>query len=1838
MSYNDRNIVITPNIGSSTEDPKIVFSGADSSTAAQNITLKAYPTSSGTLSFEGSAGQLFSITNSLSGTIFAVNDVSGIPSIEVLDTGTIKFAQYSGNVGIGTSSPAYKLDVSGTANASAVITPSVTAPSTDLTLSAVSTGITKLAVANGVVFTATDHPYSTGGSIVNYPRAFGSQTGYTVGMMAQGIDTNVALLLSSKGNQSIEFWTNTVGNKQFQVSHASNAVNFINIYGSATNNTPAISAQGSDSNVGLIFQTKGVGSHQFVSVTGSSFLINSQSTNVNYGIFTSTSTGISPLLQVAGTDTNVDFRLRTQGTGAYQFDTGSNNNTQFKIANYASATSYIQVTGGINGGAAKLGIEGTGSTELHQSSLGSAAIKFFTRGYSAEQFRVADTASAVNYVQVTGSATGFQPVISVQGSDTNNGIAFSAKGSGRFDFYSGGLDGRNFSISHTASAVNYAQATGAASGSGPTLSSQGTDTNVDFNIASKGSGSVNFATSGGTQFRVLNTGAVNTYIAVTGQSNASPGLWVAGASTDIGLNISSKGAGQINFQTNTFGSTQFSIANISSAVNYIQVTGNSTTNAPAISAQGSDAAINLVLAPKNGYLNVYSNNGSQFRVTPVASAVNFLQATGSATGNSPVLSAQGSDTNINILLTPKGTGNVGIGTTSPSVKLEVDGDFKISNTQEILTKTSGVEGWGYVNSISIVGQESAALGISMSSDGTKMYIIGLTNDTVYQYTLSTAFDISTATYSGLSKSVSATAGTPTSLFFKPDGTSFYITNDSTTDTVQQFNLSTAWDISTATYITAYTFTQDTLPSGLEFSPDGTKMHLIGDTNNTVYQFALSTPWDLTTTATTPTYTFSVATQETSPQGIEFNSDGTKMYIVGVGADAILQYNLSTPWNITTAVYDSRLIAAAGGYPVGNITDIYIDISNNIALLIDNSGDRVYQYTTNTNALKVIGNHVIIEPKTIFNNELITRGSSYFYNPIQAQSTLTVAGSLTASSTLTAGSTITLNGSASSVTTIGTAATTGTTTIGGTAQTGTITLGQSTATHTLNIDTGATISGATKTIAIGTGGVSGSNTNINIGSATSGATNGITINGSTAIVSATSRVGIGTDSGGSITLGRLDNTASSPYLDFNSGATTVDYDTRIIATGGNGTAGNGTLGILTRAVGIGTSTPSTILDLNNTFYSGTPTTLAQLNNKIALWSNGSTPTYGFGVSSDFLNITAGEVAGGIRFSTGGATERMRIDSSGNLGLGVTPSAWGVNYKALQVTGFGSSLSGYNGGGGETGLNHNAYNDGTNWKYLLNFSASRYVQNGNGNHQWFTAPSGTADNAISFTQAMTLDASGNLGIGTSSTGNLYAGVFYDGSNTSYYVDPASTSNFVGLTVSNTISGSVSGSSASSPLLSALSNYVWSASTLPTGYNSGIQSSFVSSSQGFQNYGSVMTMNTYSGGGGALQLYVPYSPTYGGTGLQVRFGNYDVSSGNSWTSWKTLLASDNYNSYAPSLTGAGASGSWGISVTGSSASCTGNAATATSADNIDGIAFKNSNSTSSFVVDTQATNGIGYSTGYTLFGQTDGGVYCSTFSADWQHQINGDFRTGQIAIRGKNSGTWQAWRTVLDSSNYSGYCNFGGNSVYGGIYYDYNNTGYYCDPNSSSYLNVIGAAGRIYTGFDSGVSNSISCSAWFRSNGTTGWYNDSYGGGIYQIDTTWVRIYSSKALYVANEIAATGNITAYYSDERLKTNLGNISNSIDIIKSLNGFRYVNNELAKSVGYSKEEIQLGVSAQEVQQVLPEIVSLAPFDMETSEFDGIITSKSGENYLTVDYARLVPVLIEAIKELIERVEKLENN
>jgi hypothetical protein len=140
-------------------------------------------------------------------------------------------------------------------------------------------------------------------------------------------------------------------------------------------------------------------------------------------------------------------------------------------------------------------------------------------------------------------------------------------------------------------------------------------------------------------------------------------------------------------------------------------------------------------------------------------------------------------------------------------------------------------------------------------------------------------------------------------------------------------------------------------------------------------------------------------------------------------------------------------------------------------------------------------------------------------------------------------------------------------------------------------------------------------------------------------------------------------------------------------------------------------------------------------------------------------------------------------------------------------------------------------------------------------------------------------------------------------------------------------------------------------------------------------------------------------------------------------------------------------------------------------------------------------------------------------------------------------------------------------------------------------------------------------------------------------WIAMMNNPGTGYENMIAKdgyfTGPVVAYYSDERLKIRTGNLNNAVSKIKTLSGFTYLENEKARKLGYTNTESQVGVSAQEVQKVLPEAVSLAPIDFKTDDSTGQTVSKSGEDYLTVDYSRLVPLLIEAIKEQQDQIDEL---
>lgn len=215
--------------------------------------------------------------------------------------------------------------------------------------------------------------------------------------------------------------------------------------------------------------------------------------------------------------------------------------------------------------------------------------------------------------------------------------------------------------------------------------------------------------------------------------------------------------------------------------------------------------------------------------------------------------------------------------------------------------------------------------------GTKMYVMGSNSDTVYQYTLSTAWDVSTATYASKSFSVTTQDATPQGIFFKSDGLTFYMVG-STTDTVYQYTLSTAWDIATASYASK-SFSvagQETVPRALFFKSDGLKMYVIGQTGDDVNEYDLSTAWDVSTASF---LRVSAAVGETAPTGLWFKDDGTKMYVIGTGNDAVREFTLSTAWNVSTISFSKSLSVGFETVPNGvtfkdDGTEIYVLGSTN----------------------------------------------------------------------------------------------------------------------------------------------------------------------------------------------------------------------------------------------------------------------------------------------------------------------------------------------------------------------------------------------------------------------------------------------------------------------------------------------------------------------------------------------------------------------------------------------------------------------------------------------------------------------------------------------------------------------------------------------------------------------------------------------------------------------------------------------------------------------------------------------------------------------------------------------
>jgi sugar lactone lactonase YvrE len=243
----------------------------------------------------------------------------------------------------------------------------------------------------------------------------------------------------------------------------------------------------------------------------------------------------------------------------------------------------------------------------------------------------------------------------------------------------------------------------------------------------------------------------------------------------------------------------------------------------------------------------------------------------------------------------------------------------------------------FVDAFSVSAQEVTPTGIAFNTDGTKMFIVGNSGDDVNEYTLSTGFDVSTASFVD-SFSVSAQETLPQDIAFNTDGTKMFIVGAAGQD-VNEYTLSTGFDVSTASFVDSFSVaSQDTSPQGIAFNTDGTKMFIVGIAGQDVNEYTLSTGFDVSTASFVDS--FSVSAQETSPRGIAFNTDGTKMFIVGSDGDAVNEYTLSTGFDVSTASFvDSFSVSAQETAPEG----IAFNTDGSKMFIVGSTGDDVNEY-------------------------------------------------------------------------------------------------------------------------------------------------------------------------------------------------------------------------------------------------------------------------------------------------------------------------------------------------------------------------------------------------------------------------------------------------------------------------------------------------------------------------------------------------------------------------------------------------------------------------------------------------------------------------------------------------------------------------------------------------------------------------------------------------------------------------------------------------------------------------------------------------------------------------------
>lgn len=245
---------------------------------------------------------------------------------------------------------------------------------------------------------------------------------------------------------------------------------------------------------------------------------------------------------------------------------------------------------------------------------------------------------------------------------------------------------------------------------------------------------------------------------------------------------------------------------------------------------------------------------------------------------------------------------------------------------------------------STVNEQSTPFGMDFSPGGTKMYVTGSGPFGVHQYSLETPWDITTALYDGIFFDLSAAGYGASAVFkvrFSNDGLRLYIlSSDTSKDVLDEYPITEAFDLSTVgARTTSFSVnSEDSGPVGFDFSSDGTKFYMLGFFNEEIYQYSMTTPWSLAT-ATYDSVSVAVPAGSSVVRGLRFSPDGSQLFFMINSNRTIVRYGLVTPWDLSTASDDGLsfdVVADVASAP----TSIFI---NKHGLYVSTQTNAIYQY-------------------------------------------------------------------------------------------------------------------------------------------------------------------------------------------------------------------------------------------------------------------------------------------------------------------------------------------------------------------------------------------------------------------------------------------------------------------------------------------------------------------------------------------------------------------------------------------------------------------------------------------------------------------------------------------------------------------------------------------------------------------------------------------------------------------------------------------------------------------------------------------------------------------------------